>query len=222
MAAREDMRVQGASSLEQLVLLSVSIELGRKASRGAAAGATYTPHRTRLGRSTRWWGWQPDSLLYWAVLVQLCGALLFNLACSAGLAEFPSLFAVDRGAPTLWGAHTQDVLCIYVPSLIGGGCFTFASYVLLAEVTHSFNCFALPHALSLGYFVALFNLAGSALFVLAACGYFAQVPPFELSAGGPYGWEWQASEWGVRFPFGVGSACFVVAAAVSVPELLYG
>jgi len=33
-------------------------------------------------------------------------------------------------------------------------------------------------------------------------------------------WEWLVSMWGVRFPFAVGSACFVVGALLSLPEVL--
>ena len=59
------------------------------------------------------------------------------------------------------------------------------------------------------------------LFFLASCCYFIQVPPYEgLTAGGEWGWEYQVSEWGVRFTFGVGSICFLVAAILAFPELL--
>ena len=67
----------------------------------------------------------------------------------------------------------------------------------------------------------MFNLLGSVLFAIASCFYFAQLPPYEgLTAGGPWGWEWQASEWGVRFTFGVGSLAFVAAAMLNVAEVL--
>jgi hypothetical protein len=90
------------------------------------------------------------------------------------------------------------------------------------QVAHSYNCFSLPDEISIGYFVALFNLIGSILFAVASAFYFVQVPPFDgtLMAGGMWGWEWQVSEWGVRFTFGVGSMFFTAAALISFPELL--
>ena len=96
----------------------------------------------------RWWGWQPDSLLFWAALVQLYGALCFNVACFGGL----------PGAVT--GGHMQEVVCVYLPSLVGSLCFTFACFVYLAEVTHSYNVLQPPEQLSLSYFVVIFNLIG--------------------------------------------------------------
>ena len=48
-----------------------------------------------------------------------------------------------------------------------------------------------------------------------------QVPPYEgLTAGGVWGWEYQVSEWGVRFTFGLGSVAFLVSSMLSFPELL--
>ena len=48
-----------------------------------------------------------------------------------------------------------------------------------------------------------------------------QVPPYEgLTAGGEWGWEYQVSEWGVRFTFGLGSVAFLLSSILSFPELL--
>ena len=58
--------------------------------------------------------------------------------------------------------------------------------------------------LSLGYCVALLNMLGSAGFTLASAAYF--VPAW-------------ASEWVVPFAYGLGSACFTAAGAVSFREL---
>ena len=58
-------------------------------------------------------------------------------------------------------------------------------------------------------------------FLLASAFYFAQVPPYEgLTAGGRWGWEWETSEWGVRFTFALGSIAFVIAALLNFPEVL--
>ena len=51
--------------------------------------------------------------------------------------------------------------------------------------------------------------------------YLLQVPPYEgLTAGGEWGWEYQVSEWGVRFTFGLGSVAFLLSSILSFPELL--
>lgn len=73
---------------------------------------------------------------------------------------------------------------------------------------------------SLGFIVAWLNLAGSFLFLVASLCYFARVPPYEgYEAGGHWGWEYQVSEWGVRFTYGFGSFLFVVASLVVFKEL---
>ncbi|KAL1500590.1 hypothetical protein AB1Y20_013243 [Prymnesium parvum] len=155
----------------------------------------------------RWWGWQPDSLLYWAALVQLFGAICFNVACASGF-------------PGVLDFHFEEIIFVYTPSLVGSMCFTFACFVYIAEVTHSFNVLQLPQEITLSYFVVVFNLLGSALFAVASAFYFAQWTGGLLEGGGKFGWEFQLSEWGVRFTYGVGSSFFVLAAALSFPELL--
>lgn len=71
--------------------------------------------------------------------------------------------------------------------------------------------FTLPRSHTPGLGFGLICLAGA-----------MQVAPFDgrLMAGGVWGWEYQVSEWGVRFTYGLGSMCFIVAALISFPELL--
>ena len=64
--------------------------------------------------------------------------------------------------------------------------------------------------------MARLNLAGSLLFLLASAGYFVQAPPYGHLAP----WEELVSLWAVRFPFAAGSACFVAAALLMLPESL--
>ena len=46
--------------------------------------------------------------------------------------------------------------------------------------------------------------------------YFVRAPPYaRLST-----WEFDVNLWGVRFPFAVGSACFVLGALLGLPEVL--
>ncbi len=160
-------------------------------------------------RRLRWAGLQPHSLLYWGATAQLVGAVFFNVGCVYGL-------------PHMAETHLQEALLVYLTCLLGSACFSFASYVYVLEASHSSSLRWLSdEPVTLGYVVSWFNLLGSLCFFLASCCYFIQVPPYEgLTAGGEWGWEYQVSEWGVRFTFGVGSICFLVAAILAFPELL--
>lgn len=164
-------------------------------------------------RALRWWGWQPHSPLFWGALVQLWGALLFNLSCYGGLPD----------AATPLDGHAGEVLFVYLPSAVGSVCFVFASYIYVTEVTHDYHLFAAPEAISLGYLVAMLSLLGSVGFLVASLFYFVASLDESLEgldAGGRWGWEYQASEWGVRFTFGVGSLAFVASAMLNFAEIL--
>jgi len=159
-------------------------------------------HRSRE-HTLRWWGWQPRSLLYCAAAVQLLGAICFQVGLVASL-------------PGMIEGHAAEVALIFTPSVLGSTAFTFASYVYLAEVTHSFNPLHRPDHLSLGYCVALLNLIGSANFLFASLGYYVEARPWEELAN----WEYLVSLWAVRFPFMIGSACFAVGAFIGLGEAL--
>lgn len=175
----------------------------------------------------RWWGWQPQSVMFWGVLVQLLGAVLFNVSCAA------SLPGTLPAAQTAREAYLSSARWEWLPSIVGSAGFVLASYVYLAEVTHSYHPCALPAEPSVGYAVCVLNLGGSLLFFLASLCYFARpVPPSQHAyasppAGGLGGggdgatdWQWEVSEWGVRFTFGVGSACFLLGAVGAIAEVL--
>jgi len=100
-------------------------------------------------------------------------------------------------------------------SIIGSVMFVFNSFVSLAEVTHSFNVLRPPDRLTIGYAVGLLNFVGSSLFLVASLGYLVQDADHEELAQ----WEYAVSEWGVRFTYGVGSACFFIGALVSFQEI---
>ncbi|KAL1527087.1 hypothetical protein AB1Y20_015770 [Prymnesium parvum] len=152
--------------------------------------------------SLRWWGWQPQSVLYWAAIVQLFGAVSYFVACLYGL-------------PGMLHSHEQEVVLVYVPSILGSLCFTISSRVYVAEVSHSFWSW-LPERMSFGYSVAICNFIGSALFLIASACYLIQVEPWEEIEP----WEYNVSEWGVRFLYALGSMSFVVGALVSFLETL--
>ena len=112
-----------------------------------------------------------------------------------------------------------------MPSLLGSLAFVFSSLMYLAEVTHSYNPFARPPSLSLGYAICMLNLLGSALFTAGSLGYFARALP-RLAMEAPHdghhswGWQYEVSEWGVRFPFGLGSVLFLIGSFGSLIEVM--
>mmetsp|Transcript_54031 Transcript_54031/g.124381 ORF Transcript_54031/g.124381 Transcript_54031/m.124381 type:complete len:435 (-) Transcript_54031:379-1683(-) len=154
--------------------------------------------------SLHWWRFQPNSLLWWGALVQLLSAGIFLLACVAGL---PGV---------LQGGRDAEVYLVFIPSLIGSIGFVFASWVYLFEVTSSPNPLLPPRTLSVGYFIALLNLAGSGLYTVASGCYFYP----ESESEGEYDTAYYVSEWGVRFGYAIGSLCFVSSALLAFPEIL--
>ena len=177
-------------------------------------------------RRIRWWAYQPFSAMYWGVVAQLTGSLLFNVACAAGL---PGVLP-DGFAPL--ESYLIEAGLEWAPSVVGSSGFVLASYVYLAEVTHSYHPCALPKERSVGYAVCVLNLVGSLLFLVASLCYFARpVPPSHApgpgnrtsaiaDASSTNTWEWEVSEWGVRFTFGVGSGCFLLGAVGAIAEVL--
>ena len=153
-------------------------------------------------RSLTWWQAQPASLLWWGVLLQLIGGLLFIVCCYGGMPG-----AADHLPALLPGAVA--VTWVYTPCLLGSSTFVFASAVYVMEEWNDRP--------NLGYHIAVLNLVGSVLFLLASFGYYfadASLMPFMPDV------LFLISEWTVRFPFAVGSACFGVGAVLALGELL--
>jgi hypothetical protein len=155
-------------------------------------------------RSLSWWGAQTGSLLWWGVFVQLIGGLLFSVACVSGL---PGML------PSIGG----EVLWIYTTSLLGSCGFVFNSWVFVLEESHDERVCAPPSPLTIGFVVAWLNLLGSLLFLVASVGYFVQSEQIGLL---PPEWDYPASEWGVRFTYGLGSFLFLLASALGLVEIL--
>lgn len=155
-------------------------------------------------RSLCWWRAQTGSLLWWGVFVQLIGGGLFSVACVSGL---PGML------PSVGG----EVVWIYTTSLLGSCGFVFNSYVCVLEESHDDLVCAPPNPLTIGFVVAWFNLLGSVLFLVASVGYFVQSDQIGLL---PPEWDYPASEWGVRFTYGLGSFLFMLASGLGLVEIL--
>lgn len=164
------------------------------------------PPHSFLGwlRSLSWWRTQTGSLLWWGVFVQLIGGCMFSIACFSGLpGKLPGM-----GGEVLW---------VYTTSLLGSCGFVFNSWVFVLEESNDDRVCAPPSPLTIGFVVAWLNLLGSILFLIASIGYFIASEQIGLL---PVEWDYMASEWGVRFTYGVGSALFMIAASLGLVEIL--
>jgi len=169
-----------------------------------------------------WWAWQPNSTVYLGTLIQLIGALFFTVGCVIGLPVVLEPLTNGYAEDMDWVEYTF----VFGASVIGGICFTIASYIGSIEVTHSYNPFACPETgYSHGYVVAFCNLWGSVLFTLAAIFYF---PEAELMNAHKHPKEsdqlagWWMKQMLVRLPYAVGSAMFAIGAMFGMHEVLNG
>ena len=138
-----------------------------------------------------WLAWKPHNAGYDASLMQLIGALLFNMnTATAMLSELT------------W---VQEELLIWVPDVIGSICFLIASHLALIEVSHRVWSFQ-PHQIS--WWIVIINMLGSIAFILAAVFSF-----FLPSDGSVY------SLWGANVFTLIGAICFLSASYLMIPEL---
>lgn len=165
-----------------------------------------------------WWRYQPASLLWWAALIQLLGAVVFEVACVAGT---PGVLHTAR-AEQAW---------IYWPSIAASFTFVFSNAIYVLEVlppAAGWNMFARPEELTLGYGVSMANFAGSLLFAAAAVCDLAR--SYSAPAHRP-GQRWTELDfdtpfraaltlWGVRFGYGSGSLCFAAGGVLGLVEVL--
>ena len=138
-----------------------------------------------------WFGWRPRNLGYLASLVQLAGTILFNFNTA------------DAMLPGL--SWQQQDLLIWTPNMIGSICFLVASYLAYAEVSHGAGSFA-PR--SIGWWIAVINLAGSVAFQLSALESFV----------GPTPSSHQMLFWSTLWT-SIGATCFLVGAYLLIPEV---
>lgn len=140
----------------------------------------------------RWFGWDSNRIDYFIALVQLTGAIIFNINCGMALVD-------------AMGWMAEDVL-VWTPSTIASCCFVTASYLSLLEVAHR------PWAWlwwDVSWQSAFFSLLGSMGFLISSLvGYFAQGPI-------------QLPQWfGDLFALMMGSWFFLVSTYLLVPEIL--
>lgn len=143
------------------------------------------------GAHVRLFDWQPHRLEFRAALIQLGGALLFNINC---------WYAMNPGLPWWLG----DWL-VWTPSTVASVCFTVASYLLFAEICHGAWAWR-PREIE--WWLTILNLIGSLGFLgQSVFGYFAQGPVTIPQA------------WTGNLAFFIGSTAFLIGSYLMVPEL---
>lgn len=146
----------------------------------------------KKARKIRWFGWDSSRIDFLIAMVQLTGALIFNINCGMAL--------VDG-----MGWMAEDVL-VWTPSTLASCCFVTASYLGLLEVSHRGWAWLWW---DVSWQSAFFSLLGSLGFLISSLvGYFAQGP-------------WQLPQWfGDFFALMMGSWFFLVSTYLLVPEIL--
>jgi len=140
----------------------------------------------------RWWGWAFNRLDYCIALVQLTGALIFNINCGMALVEGLDWVIAD--------------ILVWTPSTLASCCFVTASYLGVMEVAHKKWAWLWW---DLTWWINGFNLLGSLGFLISSLvGYFGQ-GPVQLP-------QW----WGNFFALMMGSWFFLAGTYLLVPEVL--
>lgn len=143
-------------------------------------------------RKIRWFGWEPRRLDFLIAIVQLTGALIFNINCGMGLVE---------GLGWVWA----DII-VWTPSTLASCCFVTASYLGIVEVAHRRWAWLWW---DLSWWINWFSLLGSCGFLVSSLvGYFGQGPVLLP--------QW----WGNFFALMMGSWFFLFGTYLLVPEVL--
>ena len=113
--------------------------------------ADLASHVRHHGRSWRWFAWRPKNAGYLASLIQLFGAVLFNVNTADAML-------------TGLGWEGEDLL-VWTPNMLGCICFLVASYLGLVEVSHARWSF---QPAQVAWWIAFINLLGSVGFQISA------------------------------------------------------
>ncbi|MEO0795736.1 MAG: hypothetical protein AAFX93_11260 [Verrucomicrobiota bacterium] len=140
----------------------------------------------------RWIGWEPKRLDFLIAIVQLSGAIIFNINCGMALVE---------GMNWLW----IDIL-VWTPSTLASCCFVTAGYLGIVEVAHRPWAWLLW---DMTWWINWFSLLGSLGFLISSLvGYFGQGPIVLPQWFGNY------------FALMMGSWFFLASTYLLVPETL--
>ncbi len=140
----------------------------------------------------RWCGWAWQRIDFRIALIQLCGAIIFNINCGMSLVS---------GMPWF-----QQDLFVWTPSAIASCCFVAASYLGIVEVCHRWWDWLLW---DVSWWVNLMSLFGSIGFLTSSVfGYFGEGPVLLP--------QW----WGDYFSLMLGSWFFLLGTYLLVPEVL--
>ena len=153
-------------------------------------------HASGIGRSWRWWGYEP-TLGFVAAFLQFIGATFFAVAVICGT---PNVIGPDQ-----W--ELQQAF-IWTGQTVGSVFFIISSWMMMVEEQESI---LKPNIGSIGWESAFWNLIGSIGFLLSAVfGYLAN-------------WEGNGAVccqlWGTAFNTYYGSWCFMIASLLLYYEV---
>jgi hypothetical protein len=155
-----------------------------------AINAIRSPKGVKIMEELKLMTWEPKRIDWWSTVVQFAGTLLFNVN---------TLEAMRTNLLT-----TQVNHLVWVPDMIGSGCFLIASSLAWFEVVHSFWSWK-PR--SIPWWVVALNLIGSASFGISA------ISAYTLPATGQF-----INVALVNIGTFVGAGCFFVGAILLFPE----
>lgn len=137
---------------------------------------------------SRWFGWAPQLMGFWATLIQLVGTLFFNVS------TFGALLTLDQ---------SQAERIVWRPDLIGSICFLISSAIAFAEAGHRWFSWRPGQR---DWHITALNWWGSVAFGISAAG--AHILPDDSL----YNPAWAN---GGTF---VGALCFLAASVLMMPE----
>lgn len=139
----------------------------------------------------RFWGWEWGRIDYQIAVVQLTGAIIFNINCGMALVSGLSWIEADA-----W---------VWTPSTLASCCFVTAGYLGIVEVVHRWWAWQ-PRDMT--WWINLFGLLGAIGFLTSSVvGYFGQ-GPIQIP-------QW----WGNLFALMMGSWFFLFGTYLLIPEM---
>ena len=156
--------------------------------------AEYQGPDTPLSGSWHWWRFRPHNLGWLSAAIQFAGTLLFNATTTDAL--LPDL------------AWMGENMFVWTPNMVGSVCFFVSSWLACREIYHGKILFQ-PR--NLGWWITMFNLAGSVFFLISALlAFFAPDTAHTMQP---------LRMWWSNFFTLAGALCFLIAAYLLLPEM---